>query len=340
MMQLGNSAGRLAAAANGVHAAASVGKRHRRLLRCSVQAAAARQPQRQARRTSVALPVLGICGVVVLKGGFRCFATAARAEAAAPVQLPLHDLSLLHQHFGGDASVHANQPMPQRARSGGTISALSVQIPALQKLAPYLQRPGAQIFDLGFGSGVMVAMMLAVAGEGATVVGVDLSDKVEVATENLLARWEDCPFSPFPTERFSLIGGDAFERLPAWEKEGKVFDVVYSGCSMDPLTDQLRRFLGRMKPNGAAVFNLGRPGRQGMYFVADGGMTCELLMHVNFMMAVSPDTPPMPGAAVPLDPDDLGAWIRANVFPVPREDGQSQRQWRGHGVSWGSGMPP
>merc|ERR1719387_327272 len=98
---------------------------------------------------------------------------ALRAAAEEP-RLPLDDLALLHFCFGGDASVHDNAPQHQSAPSGGTISALSVQFPALERLAPYLRRPGARILDLGFGSGVMVAMMLAVAHAEAHVVGVDL----------------------------------------------------------------------------------------------------------------------------------------------------------------------
>ena len=50
-----------------------------------------------------------------------------------------------------------------------------------------------------------------------------------------------------------------------------------------------------------------------MYFVADGGRTCELMMRVNFMMCESPRTPPAPGVDVPLAPDALGRWIREHV---------------------------
>lgn len=47
-------------------------------------------------------------------------------------------------------------------------------------------RPGASVFDLGFGSGVMTAMLLAAApSSGVRVIGVDLEDKVKVATETL-----------------------------------------------------------------------------------------------------------------------------------------------------------
>lgn len=160
----------------------------------------------------------------------------------------------------------------------------------------------------------MVAMFLAISGEGARVVGVDLEDKIPVAHSNLLAGSDSkCPFVPFPEDSFSLIGGDAFERLIAWKAEGRMFDVIYAGCSMDPNTDQLRHFLGQLKPTGAAVFNLGNPGNQGMYFVADGGRVCELLMRVNFMMAVSPQTPQR-DLAIPLDPEKLGKSIRANIF--------------------------
>eukprot|EP00434_Breviolum_minutum_P035021 symbB.v1.2.030996.t1/scaffold3552.1/size55549/2 len=203
--------------------------------------------------------------------------------------------------------------MPQRAKSGGTISAMSVQIPALERLLPYLRvsTPPASVFDLGFGSGVMAAMFLAV--EEVEVVGVDLEDKVPVATANMLA--SDGPFRPFKQEQFQFLGGDAFMYLQKWKDEGKTFDVVYSGCSFDPDTEQLNLFLGQLKPTGAAVFNLGTPGYQGMYFVADGGKTCELLMRVNFMMAESPLTPTKStGTSIPLDPAMLGAWIRRNIF--------------------------
>ena len=50
------------------------------------------------------------------------------------------------------------------------------------RLISLSRRPKAQIFDLGFGSGVMAAMCLAASEAGATVVGVDLADKVSVAT--------------------------------------------------------------------------------------------------------------------------------------------------------------
>lgn len=256
---------------------------------------------------------LGLCGSV--------HALQARAASvAASLGLPLDELYAMHRVFGGDASVHANQPMPQKVRSGGTISALSVQIPALEKLEPYLRRDGAQVLDLGFGSGIMVGMMLALAGEGAHVVGVDLADKVPVATANLLSDASACSFLPFSEESFTLVGGDVFDSIEAWEKEGKLFDVMYSGCSMDHQSDQLRRFLGRLKNNGAAVFNLGTPGQQGMYFVADRGRVCELLMRVNFMMCESPRTPRRRGADVPLEPDALGAWVRANVFADTSSD--------------------
>mmetsp|Transcript_39592 Transcript_39592/g.91507 ORF Transcript_39592/g.91507 Transcript_39592/m.91507 type:complete len:165 (-) Transcript_39592:38-532(-) len=163
-------------------------------------------------------------------------------------------------------------------------------------------------------------MMLAVADASATAVGVDLVDKVPVAAENLASRATDCPFSPFDKQRFELLGGDAFDFLSRWKAEGRRFDVVYSGCSLDPRTEQLKLFLEAMKPSGAAVFNLGNPGQQGMYFVADGGKVCQLLLRVNFMMAESPATPPILRNQVPLEPDRLGAWIRANVaFSSPPE---------------------
>lgn len=245
--------------------------------------------------------------------------TTGHASAAASAsELPVTKLSRMHECFGGDSSVHDNRPMRQAARSGGTISALSVQLPALKKLVPFLERPAARAFDLGFGSGVMVGMMLAVASEEAHVVAVDLEDKLQVATQNLLGQHgpntANCPFVPFAKERFNLLGGDAFERLAAWEHKGETFDVVYSGCSMDPGTDQLRWFLGRLGPTGAAVFNLGLPGRQGMYYVADEGKICEQLMHVNFMMCESSQTPGVKGLSVPLTPRELGAWIRTNVY--------------------------
>lgn len=161
----------------------------------------------------------------------------------------------------------------------------------------------------------MVGMMLAVASDSATVVGVDLADKVPVARRNLLAQDGACPFVPFAEERFSLLGGDVFDYLAEWERENKVFDVVYAGCSLDPGTDQLRRFLGRLRGNGAAVFNLGEPGMQGMYFVSDKGRVCELMMRVNFMMCESQLTPRSDaGERVPLDPRELGEWIRQNVY--------------------------
>eukprot|EP00928_Gymnodinium_smaydae_P058568 TRINITY_DN41758_c0_g1_i1.p1 TRINITY_DN41758_c0_g1~~TRINITY_DN41758_c0_g1_i1.p1 ORF type:complete len:334 (+),score=75.23 TRINITY_DN41758_c0_g1_i1:90-1004(+) len=269
--------------------------------------------RRSALRRAYVLPALGLCGAA-LHGGGRCLAAGAAAE---PHPLPVRELSVLHERFGGDRSVTDNAPMPQTAPSGGTISALSVQLPALERLAPYLRTPGASIFDLGFGSGVMAAMMLAVAGRGASVTGVDLEDKVLIATDNLLGRSPSaraCPFVPFPEESFTFIAGDAFEHLAQCEREGRQFDVMYAGCSMDPTTDQLRRFLGRLRPTGAAVFNLGLPGRQAMYFVADGGKEVELLMHVNFMMAESRLTPRVPPEErPPLEPKRLRAWIREHV---------------------------
>ena len=48
-------------------------------------------------------------------------------------------------------------------------------------IGTFPRRPDAEVFDLGFGSGVMAAMMLA-AAPSATVLGVDMPDKVAVAT--------------------------------------------------------------------------------------------------------------------------------------------------------------
>eukprot|EP00929_Paragymnodinium_shiwhaense_P079714 TRINITY_DN41551_c0_g1_i2.p1 TRINITY_DN41551_c0_g1~~TRINITY_DN41551_c0_g1_i2.p1 ORF type:complete len:174 (+),score=15.05 TRINITY_DN41551_c0_g1_i2:194-715(+) len=150
------------------------------------------------------------------------------------------------------------------------------------------------------------------------VVGLDLADKVPIAERNLLGRagrrqGSDSRYLPFKQGNFELIGGDAFAQLTAWQEAGRQFDVVYSGCSMDPSTDQLRRFLSVLKPGGGAVFNLGAPGQQGMYYVADSGRTCELLMRVNFMMCESLITPQQ-AMRVPLEPRRLGDWISANVY--------------------------
>lgn len=131
------------------------------------------------RRQSVAL--LGLCF------GSRAFLSSEG--------LPRSELCRLHGNFGGDSKVSENLPMPQRAKSGGTISALSVQMPALERLKPYLSE--ARVFDLGFGSGVMAAMFLAVGAK--QVLGVDLEDKVEVATSNMLR--PQGPFTPFAKER-------------------------------------------------------------------------------------------------------------------------------------------
>jgi len=304
-------------------------------LRWFARLAAQHQGCRRLLATSAALPrqrrrqvvsLLGLCGCAS-SGAFQGLSRGAAAEplAAVPPPLPLRDISSLHEHFGGDSSIYDNRPMPQRARSGGTISALSVQIPALEKLLPYLNPPGVEVLDLGFGSGVMIAMMLAVAGKGSRVTGVDLADKISVAQANLVGTRagtpSQCPFVPFDEESFSLLGGDAFEYIRSWEKEEKQFDVLYAGCSMDPGTEQLRLFLGRLKAGGAAVFNLGTPGRQGMYFVADEGRICELLMQVNFMMAESPVTPLLENSQqAPLEPQRLGEWIRQHVFNRPQAE--------------------
>lgn len=256
-----------------------------------------------------ALSLLGLCGLMDPR-------RVHLASAAERGLLPEKELSRLHWCFGGDSSRHDNAPMLQSAPSGGTISALSVQLPALERLAPYMRRSGAQILDLGFGSGVMIGMMLAVAGEASVVTGVDLEDKMDVARANLLGMGlcgAKCPFTPFPQESFSLLGGDIFDYISTWEVEGKAFDVAYSGCSLDPHTDQLRRFLGRLKPTGAAVFNLGIHGSQGMYLVTDGGRVCELLMIVNFMMCRSSQTPHLYETSIPLQPNKLQAWIKENV---------------------------
>lgn len=89
--------------------------------------------------------------------------------------------------------------------------------------------------------------------------------------------------------------------------------MIYAGCSLNPETDQLRLFLSALKPDGAAVFNLGKGGQQGMYFVADGGRTCELVSVVHFMMAESALTPRRP-RRVPLRPDLLCEWIQREVY--------------------------
>eukprot|EP00971_Amphidinium_carterae_P269719 5350675-Amphidinium_carterae.1 len=73
---------------------------------------------------------------------------------------------------------------------------------------------------------------------------------------------------------------------------------------MDPNTDQLKLFLSTLKPTGAAVFNLGGPGAQYMYFVAESGRICERLMAVGFMMAESSTTPTRK-KQVPLEPAAL-----------------------------------
>lgn len=243
------------------------------------------------------------------------FAGAGSGTADGQTSLPVDELCDLHRFFGGDSSLQDNSPMQQRAPSGGTISALSVQIPALERLAPFLRGRGARALDLGFGSGVMTAMMLAIAGDDAHVVGVDLQDKVPVAAANLLGGGEEkIPFLPFSEKQFTLIGGDAFEQLAAWRRSGTTFDVLYSGCSMNPDTDQLGLFLAPLMPDGAAVFNLGNPGQQGMYFVAHEGRICEQLMQVNFMMCDSPFTPRISKMRVPLQPEKLCAWIRTNIF--------------------------
>jgi len=301
-------------------------------LQWLARSAAQRWGCRRLVATSAALPrprrrqvvsLLGLCGCAS-SGAFQSLATHAAAEplAAVPPPLPMRDISSLHEYFGGDSSIYDNRPMPQRARSGGTISALSVQIPALEKLLPYLNQPAVKVLDLGFGSGIMIAMILAVAGEGSRVTGVDLADKIALAQANLLGTQagsaSQCPFVPFDKDSFSLLGGDAFEYMLSWEKEDEKFDVLYAGCSMDPGTEQLRVFLGRLKAGGAAVFNLGSSGRQGMYFVADEGRVCELLMRVNFMMAESPITPLVEsGRHAPLEPQQLGQWIRQHVFNRP-----------------------
>ena len=80
---------------------------------------------------------------------------------------------------------------------------------------------------------------------------------------NMLSSSGDCPFTPFDKRRFEFLGGDAFQYLKKWslglglgaggpgsqsmrcigslrKAEGKTFDVLYAGCSMDPSSDQLK----------------------------------------------------------------------------------------------------
>eukprot|EP00746_Dinoflagellata_sp_MGD_P031574 gnl/MRDRNA2_/MRDRNA2_175088_c0_seq1.p1 gnl/MRDRNA2_/MRDRNA2_175088_c0~~gnl/MRDRNA2_/MRDRNA2_175088_c0_seq1.p1 ORF type:complete len:266 (+),score=40.00 gnl/MRDRNA2_/MRDRNA2_175088_c0_seq1:348-1145(+) len=220
-------------------------------------------------------------------------------RASAERSVSMDELCLLHAAFGGDRLEFENAAQLQEAPSGGTISALSVQLPAIRMLDPTL-RQARRILDVGFGSGVMVAMLLLRASEQAEIWGVDLEDKIPIARRNLLGESPKCQRSrckelgllPISEERFHLIGGDAFELLSSNRED--MFDIIYVGCSLDPETPQLEMLLKGLSRNGAAVFNYGSPRQQGMWYISaegDGNINCQLLMTVNFMMCVSSAAP-------------------------------------------------
>lgn len=211
---------------------------------------------------------------------------------------PVTELCRLHEIFGGDSSELENRPMAQDAASGGTISALSVQLPALRVLWNSLAA-AQHILDVGFGSGVMVAMLLTGAPLQAKCYGVDLEDKVAVATRNLLGAGPrvkrfSTSLLPIARDRFELFGGDVFHYLQdprARPSLPPTFDVAYVGCCLDMQTMQLELLLKALGKNGAAVFNYGDLSEQVMYYVSADG-ACQQLMNVRFMMCVSPTTPP------------------------------------------------
>lgn len=83
--------------------------------------------------------------------------------------------------------------------------------------------PPASVFDLGFGSGVMAAMFLAV--EEVEVVGVDLEDKVPVATATLrLKNW----YVWRGSKNWSLLAWKLWELNPKSEFRLYIFPTICS----------------------------------------------------------------------------------------------------------------
>jgi hypothetical protein len=169
---------------------------------------------------------------------------------------------------------------------------LDRQVTAFRKLRPFLNN-ASDVLDIGFGGGLVLAMMLHSTPSHATLWGVDFPNRMGIASRNLFGVCQACradwckALDPpaVPRGRLKLYGADWFNvRHRGWpsaesSKSSAAFggwNVIYSGCCLDAQTKQLDVLLGSLAKGGAAVFSYGLSDQQVLWFVSSDG-SCEQL---------------------------------------------------------------
>lgn len=200
---------------------------------------------------------------------------------------------------------------PQSIGHGVTISAPHVHAMALEALAGRLIASGSRVLDVGSGSGILLAYLHGLIGEGGMVVGVEvLEPLVCKSIENLRRAGfqfirADCRAAADATAPCGPAfapGGGALLVVRAgdgWDGAADLgpFDAIHVGAYASEPPEALVR---QLKPGGRMVLPLGTHDRQAIHVIdksASGELSSRPISgHVRYVPLVHPK-PPSCGAA-------------------------------------------
>lgn len=140
-----------------------------------------------------------------------------------------------------------------RDASQVTISAPFIHAACLELLADRIEAEGSRVLDVGCGSGILLAYIARMARPSATVVGVEVVQRLVDTSRSNLERDGFCLREPRPVGccRIEVLQGDGWDGVA----ELGPFDAINVGAGAPRIPEELVR---QLKPGGALVVPVGK----------------------------------------------------------------------------------
>ncbi|GAA6027475.1 hypothetical protein JCM8097_007881 [Rhodosporidiobolus ruineniae] len=186
----------------------------------------------------------------------------------------------------------AYQDSPSYIGHGATISAPHMHAHAVENLEPFL-KPGANVLDVGSGSGYLLGIFHSLVSPSGNVLGIDHLPSIvaygranltaDPSTREHLCEDEQSPVQPGQEKRIQNICADGRQGSPEGYTPEGGWDVIHVGAAAPTLPPAL---VAQLASPGRIFIPVGEAGNQAIYQIdkdAQGRVTETMLMGVSYV---------------------------------------------------------